>query len=144
MGAEQTVSTRNQSTVNFTRKNLFIFDNRFTEGVFKNTTGANFTLQAGQLVARDTSVPGGFKPVTSANLADTIGISAYEGQTVLAANQTANMNIGTKGTIETTALVLPATVTLDTAVGNKSLRDVLEALGFHLNEGAVEMTEIDN
>ena len=144
MGVEQTVSTRNQSTVNFTRKNLFILDNRFTEGVFKNTTGANFTLQAGQLVARDTSVPGGFKPVTSGNLADTIGISAYEGETVLAANQTANMNIGTKGTIETTALVLPATVTLDTAVGNKSLRDVLEALGFHLNEGAVEMTEIDN
>ena len=118
--------------------------NRLKGGVFKNTTGTNFTLQAGQLVARDTSVPGGFKPVTSENLADTIGISAYEGETVLAANQTANMNIGTKGTIETTALVLPATVTLDTAVGNKSLRDVLEALGFHLNEGAVEMTEIDN
>lgn len=144
MGAEQTVSTRNQSTVNFESKRLFIFDNRFTEGVFKNTTAGEFSLQAGILVARDTAVANGFKPVTAANLADTIGISAYEGKTTLAVGQTANINIGTKGTVEITALVLPDGVTLSTTVGNKSLRDVLEALGFHLNEGAVEMTDFDN
>lgn len=144
MGVTQTVSTRNQSTANYEHKNLFIFDNRFVEGVFKNTTGAAFDLLGGLLVARDTETPNGFKPVTAANLADVIGISAYEGKTTLAANETANMNIGTKGTVEINSIVLPATVTLSTVVGEKTLRDVLEGLGFHLNEGAVEMTDFDN
>ena len=144
MGVTQTVSTRNQSTANYEHKNLFIFDNRFVEGVFKNTTGAAFDLLGGLLVARDTATPNGFKPVTAANLADVIGISAYEGKTTLAANETANMNIGTKGTVEINSIVLPATVTLSTVVGGKTLRDVLEGLGFHLNEGAVEMTDFDN
>ena len=38
MKVEQTVSTRNQSTANFSTGKLFIFDNRYKEGVFKNTT----------------------------------------------------------------------------------------------------------
>lgn len=143
-GATQTVSTRNQSTVNFETKRLFIFDNRFREGVFKNTGATPFTLSGGILVARDTAVPGGFKPVTADNLADVIGISAYEGSTVLPASETANMNIGTKGTVETREIIFPAGVTLSTAVGNKVLSDVLEGLGFHLQEGTVEMTEFDN
>lgn len=144
MGITQTVSTRNQSTANFETKKLFIFDNRFVEGVFKNTGVADFTLEGGILVARDTAVPNGFKPVTAANLADTIGISAYEGSTVLIPNATANINIGTKGTVEINNIIFPATVTLATVVGNKTLRDVLEGIGFHLNEGAVEMTDFDN
>jgi hypothetical protein len=140
----QTVSTRNQSTANYESKNLFIFDNRFVEGVFKNTSAGAYDLECGVLVARDLATTNGFIPVTSANLEDVIGISAYEGKTRLQANGTANINIGTKGTVEINSIVLPAGVTLSTVVGAKTLRDVLEGIGFHLNEGAVEMTDFDN
>ena len=140
----QTTKTRNQSTALITAfASIFIFDNRFEEVVFKNNSGEELELTAGQLVVRDTAVAGGVLPATFANLADVIGISAYEGSTILADAETKNMNIGTKGTIDGNLLVLPDGVTLNTTVGNKSLRDVIEALGFHVDTSSVENTKIE-
>ena len=137
-------ATRNQSTADFQLKRVFIFDNRFKEGAFKNTTAAAITLLPASLVARDTAIVDGFKPVTAANLADVIGISANEQSIDLVVNGTTNINICTKGTIEAIHLALPATVTLNTAIGNKTLKDVLEGLGFHIKENTLEMTKFDN
>lgn len=134
--------TRNQSTADYAVKRLFIFDNRFTEGIYKNNTLVDITLKTGMLVARG-AVAGGLIPITADNLANTIGIAAQEGDVLLAPNATSNINFCTKGTIMTNHLVLPAGVTLDTMVGNKSLRDLLESIGFHL-EFAVENTKFDN
>ena len=141
---EQTVATRNQSTAVITStRPIFIFDNRFVEGTFKNGN-AEAVLQGGQLIVRDTTIPNGFKAATSANLADVIGISAYEGTSTLAANATASLNIGTKGTIDGNLLVFPATVTLATAVGNITLRDHLEKIGFHIDTSTREHTKLEN
>jgi hypothetical protein len=53
----QTVSTRNvssvQSTLDIQSKTIFLFDNRYTQSTFTNTTGAEFTLKAGMLVVRN-------------------------------------------------------------------------------------------
>lgn len=144
MNVNQRNQTRNQSTADYQSGRIFIFDNRYQEGVFKNNTAGTIELSAGQLIVRDTEVEDRFLPATSSNLADVIGISAYEGSTDLEPNESKNMNICTKGSIEPTMLVLPDGVTLSTTVGNKSLKDVLESLGFHIGEGAVEMTEFDN
>ena len=145
MSVEQTTATRNQSTAIISEANrVFIFDNRYVEGVFKNNTGADFELSHGQLVVRDVAVADGFLPATAANLANVIGVSAYEGKTTLAAGTTRNINIGTKGTINGLALVLPAEVTLLTTVGNKTLKDVLEGLGFHVDTSTVENTKLEN
>ena len=145
MSVEQTTATRNQSTAIISEANrVFIFDNRYVEGVFKNNTGADFELSHGQLVVRDVTVADGFLPATAANLANVIGVSAYEGKTTLAAGATRNINIGTKGTIIGLALVLPAGVTLLTTVGNKTLKDVLEGLGFHVDTSTVENTKLEN
>ena len=146
MGQEvaQRNATRNQSTADFQIKRAFIFDNHFKGGVFKNTIAAAITLLPVSLVARDTAIVDGFKPVTAANLADVIGISANEQSIDLAVNGTANINICTKGTIEGIHLALPATVTLNTVVGNKTLKDVLEGIGFHIEENTLEMTKFDN
>ena len=141
MGVTQTNQTRNQSTANYESKRIFIFDNRYVVGTFKNTTGAAAEHKAGMLVARSTTVADGFIPVTSSNLADVIGISAYEGTKTLAVNEETSLNICTKGTVESMYLVFPSGVSLTTVVGNKTLRDVLESLGLHLTEGTVEMTD---
>lgn len=137
-------ATRNQSTADFQIKRAFIFDNRFKEGAFKNTSAAALTLSPVSLVARNTAIVNGFIPVTAANLADVVGISANETDIVLEVNDVVNINICTKGTIEGIHLALPAGVTLNTTVGNKSLKDVLEGLGFHIEENALEMTKFDN
>lgn len=144
-GVTQTTATRNQSTAVISdSKRVFIFDNRFKEGIFKNTSGAPFTMAHGMLVARSKTVANGFIPVTVDNLADVIGISAIEGSVELAAGNDVNMNIGTKGTVDGNFLILPATVTLNTVVGEKTLNDVLEGLGFHVDTSSVENTKIEN
>lgn len=136
--------SRNQSTADYQTKRIFIFDNRYTEGVFKNNGAAKITLIPGSLVARDTAVANGFIPVTAANLADVIGVSANDTEIDLAVGQTSNINVCTKGTIEGIHLALPVGVTLNTTVGKKSLKDVLEGLGFHIEANALENTKFDN
>jgi hypothetical protein len=137
--------TRNQSTADYEVKRIFIFDNRFENGTYLNNDAEdNITLEAGMLVARNTSVAGGLIPVKSSNLANVIGIAAYEGSIELAPTETAVTAYATKGTIDGNKLVLPATITLNTTVGSKSLRDVLEGLGFHIDTSSVEHTKFDN
>lgn len=139
---EQTSATRNQSTAQISEnRQIFIFDNRFKEEVFKNNTGAAVELQSGQLVVRNGV---NVSLATSLNLANVIGITAYEGTTEITPNGTKNINICTKGTIDGTALSLPENVTLETAVGNKTLSDVLEGLGFHIDTSTIENTKIEN
>jgi hypothetical protein len=137
-------ATRNQSTADFSVKRIAIFDNRFLPGVFKNNSGASFTLQAGMLVVRDVAVANGFLPATSANLADVLGVAVQEGDVVLADAGTTAINIVVSGTIDGTQLILPATITLNTTVGNKALKDVLDSLGLHIDESTVENTKFDN
>lgn len=246
--------TRNQSTADFLEKRVFVFDNRFVEAIYKNTTGADLTLETGMLVARalgtyesayvlfnatplsagQTVILGGLTytstaatsqsqlaaafanldagattgagtvtgaysgsltgfstagvvggnsvvftatatgnatnlaqtgtgaastitvtagvttsangviPVTSANLADTIGIVKSDSAFLLNNSDSLAINYGTKGTIDGNMLVLPAGVTLETVVGNKTLRDVLESLGLHVDTSSVELTNYDN
>ena len=144
MNVEQTVSTRNQSTANFSTGKLFIFDNRYKEGVFKNITAGVLEHQGGNLVVRSKTIANGFEPATADNLADVVGVSAFCGSKQFAAGETANINIGTKGTIDGNLLELPTGVTLNTVVGNKTLTDILEDLGLHVDTSAVEHTKFDN
>lgn len=145
MEVTQRNATRNQSTADYVAKQIFIFDNRFVEGVFKNTTAGAYSLKHGELVARSTADANGFIPVTVDNLADMIGVAKIEaGPIVLTAGSTANINIGTKGTIDGNLLSLPATVTLNTVVGNKTVRDILESIGFHVDTSSIENTKADN
>jgi hypothetical protein len=52
VNSTQRNATNNQSTVDFERKNLFLCGNRYSEGVYKNTTGSDVTFESGFLVAR--------------------------------------------------------------------------------------------
>lgn len=240
--------TRNQSTADYSRKEIFLFDNRFSSGVFHNNSGGDLEIESGMLVVRSagtletadfafvagltaaqtiiiagltytstgvttaaqlanafanlqdgatsgngvslgtysgsltgystggvtsgvvrfTASTNGDKtnltatgtgtlpvativngtialsdaliPATSSNLADVIGISDIEGSVEMLDTEALTISFATKGTILSNALVFPNGVTLDTLVGNKTLRDVLEGIGFHL-ESAVEHTK---
>jgi hypothetical protein len=146
MDITQRNTTRNQSTADYEVKKIFIFDNRFTEGVYKNNSGSSLTLKPGMLAVRDTAVAGGLLPATADNLEAVIGVVSVDGDLVLANNATANINICTKGTVDGNRLVLPASVTLNTVPTDaaKTLRDILEGIGLHIDTSAVEMTKFDN
>lgn len=138
-------ATRNQSTADIrSTKKVFLFDNRFVPGIYKNTTGGALTIESGYLAVRSTTVVDGFESATVDNLADVIGVLMVDETVTLANNGTTPLNIGTKGNIDGGLLVLPATVTLNTVVGNKRLKDILETLGLHIDTGATEHTQTDN
>jgi len=136
-------ATRNQSTVDFERKNIFLFGNRYQGGIFKNDSGANLLAEDGILVVRDKTTPGQILPATDANLADVIGILKMNGTVDLIDAATTTANYCIQGDIDGGLLLLPATVTLDTVVGEKFLRDILTDLGFVLFN-VTENSKFDN
>lgn len=124
-----------------------------TTVVFTNVATGNTTnlVQTGTGPASAiTIVPGtssnatGVLPATSGNIADVVGVAAVFGSVVLGADEVAPINYGTKGTIDGNLLVLPAGVTLSTIVGAKTLRDVLESLGLHVDTSTIDNTLYDN
>lgn len=140
----QRSATRNQSTVDFQRQNLFLFGNRYSEAVFNNNTGGDLTIKAGMLVKRNTAVAGQVIPaIAGATLADVIGVLNIEGEVTLADGETLNCNYCLKGDIDAGLLTLPDTVTLDTVVGNKVVKDILTDLGFVLHN-VTENSNFDN
>lgn len=112
-----------------------------TTNLVQTGTGAAAAIT---IVAGVGATANGVIPVTSATLADVIGVSALEGSVSLADAATLAINYGSKGTIDGNRLTLPAGVTLDTAVGAKTLRDKLEDLGLHVDTSTVEQTKFDN
>ena len=146
MDVTQRNATRNQSTADYESKKIFIFDNRFIEGVYKNNSGAELTLRSGMLVVRDTSVVNGFLPATLANVANVLGVVSVDGSVVLANASTTNINICTKGTVDGNLLIMPSGVTLNTVPtdATKTVRDFLEAIDLHVDTSSVEMTKFDN
>lgn len=140
-------ATRNQSTADFQRKNIFTFGNRNQEGVFLNNTGADLTALAGILVKRSTGSltnKDRFVPIEGGGDESAIvGILNVEGETVLAATETINCNVCISGDVDASLLTLPAGVTINTVVGDKLLKDILTNLGFVLNN-VTENSNFDN
>lgn len=144
--ATQTVNTRNQGTVQFQTKYFFIFNNEFIDAVFKNNTGAAYNLQGAIPVIRDTTTAGQVIPMTSTTLNAFIGFVASEGILAMASNATANIRVGTKGTIDPTGIIFPDGVTLDTVMASdiKAFRDYIELAGLHIESNVSENTKFDN
>ncbi len=142
----QTVNTRNQGTANFETKYFFIYDNYFIDAVFKNNTGATYNLQYAIPVIRNTAVAGQVIPMTSTTINSFIGFVAVEGTLALANNGTANIRVGTKGTIDPSYIVFPAGVTLDTVMASdtKAFRDYIELAGLHIESNVSDNTKFDN
>lgn len=142
--ATQRNANRSQSTVDFQRNNIFTFGSRFYETVYLNNTGGDLTIKAGSLVLRDIANDGQTKPaIAGATLVDVIGILAHEGESTLTDTETIQTNYAIGGNIDASLLIFPATVSLDTVVGNKTVKDILTDLGFVL-ENVTENTKFDN
>lgn len=144
----QTISTRNvtrnQSTADYQQERVFLGSNDFQEAVFLNDTGAELVLESGLLVKRDTTTPGQIIPaVTGVTLADIIGVVMINGTVTLADDETAQVNYAINGDVDSGLLIAPDTVTLDTVVGNKSVKDILTTAGFN-PKAVTELTQFDN
>ena len=138
-------ATRNQSTADFERKNIFTFGNRYSEGVFYNRNESQ-EFEAGTLLVRNSGNelnPEDLVPATGDTLADIVGILACDGKIAVDFDTKTNCNFCISGDIDAGLLVLPGLITLNTVVGNKLLKDILTDLGFVLNN-VTENSNFDN
>lgn len=140
--ATQRNATNNQSTVDFQRDNIFMFQNRFQEAVLVNKGVSAVEMATGMLVVRDTGTAGQVELAASGTLANVIGIT-FMNPVTLAQNETSEINYAISGDIDVSLLELPSGVTLDTTVGAKALRDILTDLGFVL-QNVTETSKFDN
>lgn len=145
MAIEQVNVTRNQSTLLITLEQVFLFNNKYDETVFDNTSAtAEIILLSGHLMfklaATTVDVLDG-----AANIENIVGIAAVDGELVVADTETSPINIAIQGDIAEEKIILTGSVTLDTLIPTttRTLRDHLNGLGFHLVSG-VENTKHDN
>lgn len=143
-GTSQRDNTRNQSTLDITQGHIFMGDNGYQEAVFLNNTGADLALQPASLVLRNAADASQVTPaISGATLVDVIGVVALENEFDVLDGATANINYCTTGRIDETRISLPAGVTLDTVVGTKTVRDILNAIGLEL-VATIDNTKHDN
>jgi hypothetical protein len=138
--------TRNQSTADYQRENLFIYDNRYYEATLINKEVADLTLEEGILVKRDLTDPTRVEAIvsdTEAELQKVVGVVSFRGEQVIAQNGTVNVTFCYKGDLDVNLLVYPGAATINTVVGDKILKDVLTDLGFSVHN-VTENTNFDN
>jgi hypothetical protein len=142
-------ATRNQSTADYQRKNIFLFGNRYQEVTFLNNTGASLVVENGLLLKRNPANVNQLIPATAGadgvDLPKTVGILSIEGQVTLADAGTISANVCISGDIDTSLLTFPAATTLETLADaeGKTYKDILTALGFVLFN-VVEGSKFDN
>ena len=121
MSVEIIKANNSYSEAQYSDKKVFVFDNRY-----QNRETTDTAVVYGGLVCRKSA--GVVEAATAANIAKVVGISASNVETSGA------LAYATKGTVIENNLTFPSGVTLDTLIGvtGLTLRDKLEALGFHL------------
>lgn len=143
MNVEQRNETRNQSTADYSKKKVFLFDNRFAKGTLTNDSDpeVTWTLQSGQLVYRAL----GATNLTLSSDGVLVGVLKIDGTINVAANASVSVDYGTKGTINGLELVDIAGDALNlTNAAGLELKDSLENIGLHVDTSTVEHTKFDN
>lgn len=136
--------TRNQSTADYSRYNLFVSENRYYEATLINLDAADVTAEEGILVMRDPADATRILPIIlTADLPKVIGVLNVEGETVLPQNASIPAHFAYKGDIDGGLLVLPEVSTLATIVGDRSLKDLLTEKGFVILS-VTENSKFDN
>ena len=136
--------SRNQSTADYSRQQLFISGDRYYESIIKNPEAEDILIESGLLVMRDATDTTKILPITTVgDLPKVIGISFVNGEVTLAQNEETNINYAYTSEIDGEYLVLPSGVTVATLVGDKSLKDLLTGLGFTIFN-VTENSKFDN
>lgn len=144
MNVNQRNATRNQSTADYSKKKLFLFDNRFANGLLTNDSSpaTTWTIQTGQLVYRKAS---GTHLTLNASGNVLVGVLNIDGTVEVLNNASISVYYGTKGTINGLELVDIAGASLNLTNANGiALKDSLDNIGIHVDTSTVEHTKFDN
>lgn len=139
-GTTQSIGVTGTVVPGATGYKTYIGTSSGAEGHYVTSTTPNVTITSPTGTATGT-VP---TADTTGNLANAIGILLIENNVSLAANATTSGSIVIKGVIDSTMLIYPLNATPNTIVGSKVFKDVINGLGFKLDETTVDNTKFDN
>lgn len=139
-GTTQSIGVTGTVVPGATGYNTYIGTSAGAEGHYVTSITPNVTITSPTGTATGT-VP---TTDTSGNLANAIGIWLQDGSVTLAANATIPGSIVIDGVIDASMITLPLNTTLNTTVGNKAFKDIINGLGFKLDQSTVENTKFDN
>lgn len=145
MNVNQRNETRNQSTADFSKNKVFLFDNRYSQGILKNNSDpeATWTLKTGQIVYRQwdgtLAIYG-----TAVNI---VGVLNIDGDIDVLAGDSLSVDYCTKGTVNGLELLDIDGNVLDISIisiNGLSIKDNLENIGLHVDTSTVQHTKFDN
>lgn len=142
---EQVNATRNQSIAKYTFDHIFLGNNDFEPASIDNQIAAGtITVRSGTLMFKNSATTVD-KFSAATQIVDIVGIARMDEEVSILDDGTLDINIGIRGDIAEELIELPGGITLDTVIPttNRTLRDHLNSLGFHLYAG-VENTKFDN
>ncbi len=144
--ATEKLKTQNQLNTDFDVSKIFLFDNRFEQVDFENTTGGLLSVLGGTLVGR-VSATANLEILKSAAVDGSqtpLGIIANE-QVDFAIGETKKVNICIAGDVSEAKVILDGADTLDTLISGRPIRDKIngDTLGIKLVVSD-ELTGFDN
>tara|TARA_R100000951_G_scaffold109183_1_gene106016 strand:+ start:223 stop:651 length:429 start_codon:yes stop_codon:yes gene_type:complete len=137
---EQRNATRNQSTVDISRGNVFLYNNRYQEENLIADAQSLSGLKSGILLVRNGA---NVEPAKAENLTDVIGILKIDGTVDLADGGKLGVYNCISGDIDVSLLTPPNGVVIDDSANGKAIKDVLTGLGFVLFN-VTENSKFDN
>ncbi len=139
------LNTGQQAIINTDVSKIFVWDNRYEQAVYTNTTGLEVILEAGTVMGR-ISVGGEVVPLEAVAVDGSqfpIGILA--GTVTVPDTESRNVYFCVSGDVAEEKLIFVNAETLDTIISGKILRDRIgsDTVGVKL-VAATELTNFDN
>lgn len=130
---------------NYDNAKIFIWDNRYEQGTYTNTTGDEVTLAKGTLMGRIAASQKLVPLVASASDGSQYPVGILADDYVVDYGESVNITICIGGDVAEELVILTSPDTLNTLVSSRSLRDRIagDTLGIKLVSGE-QMTAYDN
>lgn len=140
-----TTNTNNQLTNNYDYSKIFLFDNRYENGVISNGGGSDITLNAGTLIGRIAANQELAACASGATDGSQFPIGVLAQTVIVPAGGSINASFGVAGEVAEEKIIFDGSDTFDTLVDGRSLRDRIasDSVGIKL-VSSVENTGFDN
>lgn len=142
---EQVLNTGQQATTNYDVSKIFLWDNRFENGEFQNSTYDDVTLPMGRLMGR-VAITGKVVPHnSSATDGSEYPIGVLANEHVVEAGDTVTVSICVAGDVAEEKIVLYGSDLMETIVDGRQIRDRIQSdsVGIILRSTS-ELTGYDN
>lgn len=142
---DQVLNTGQQATTNYDVSKIFLWDNRYENAEYNNSSYDDVTLPAGRLMGRVTTTGKIVPHNSSATDGSQYPVGILANEHVVPASTTVTLSICVAGDVATEKVVLYGSDTMSTPISGKQIKDRIasDTVGIKL-VSTTELTGYDN